>query len=72
MRPTAQHQHASSRAIAALATLDSLPAASIARRLSTSRFTPALAWIGYTYLDDSRRIMPAFLNPTGVMCPSVE
>ena len=68
MRPTAQHQ----RAIATLATLDSLPAASIARRLSTSRLTPALAWIGYTYLDDSGRIMPAFLNSTGVMYPSVE
>ena len=29
-------------------------------------------WIGYTYLDDSGRIMPAFLNSTGVMYPSVE
>ena len=35
---------ASSPAIATLATLDCLPAASIARRLSTSRRTPALAW----------------------------
>ena len=43
MLPTAQHQHASSRAIATLATLDCLPAASVARRLSTSRLTPALA-----------------------------
>ncbi len=42
MRPTAQH--ASSPAIATLATLDCLPEASIARRLSTSRRTPALAW----------------------------
>lgn len=44
MRPTAQRQHASSRAIATLATLDCLPAASIARRLSTSLLTPELAW----------------------------
>ena len=42
MRPTAQH--ASSPAIATLATLDCLPEASIARCLSTSRRTPALAW----------------------------
>lgn len=29
-------------------------------------------WIGYTYLDDSVRTNPAFLNSTGVMYPKVE
>ena len=33
---------------------------------------PICHWIGYTYLDDFGRIMPAFLNSTGVMHPSVE
>ena len=30
------------------------------------------AWIGYTYLDDSGRTKPAFLNSTGAMYPKVE
>ena len=29
-------------------------------------------WIGYTYLDDSGRTKPAFLNSTGAMYPKVE
>ena len=43
IRPTAQHQQASSRATATLATLLCLPASSMARRRSTSLLTPALA-----------------------------
>lgn len=38
----------------------------------TARSWEYAYWIGYTYLDDSGRIMPAFLNSTGVMYPSVE
>lgn len=45
MRPIAQHQHASSRAVAQLATEGRrLPRADISRRLATSLFTALAAW----------------------------
>ena len=49
MRPIAQHQHASSRAVATLALLLWTPRSSIAARLSTSLRTP-LAAVSYTHL----------------------
>ena len=35
-------------------------------------FPDDVLWIGYTYLDDSGRTKPAFLNSTGAMYPKVE
>ena len=44
MQPMAHAQHASSRAVAQLATTDLLPESSRAELLSTSLLTPFAAW----------------------------
>ena len=71
--PTAQHQQASSRATATLATLLCLPASSMARRLSTSLLTPALACLRAAVFVDylpfgqaSRRPRRSFVVPGGL------